>query len=150
MKRKIVVELISFLLMSLFLYVAFSKWLDFRQFKNDIDNQPFSNAITPWIIYSFPPIEVLITLALMFERTRTVGLYASLILMSAFSIYTAAVLLKLFPYVPCSCGGIVRNLSWIQHLFLNLFFVAISLVGILLRRNRFGKEGPTKPVVVTG
>lgn len=150
MKRKIVVELISFLLMSLFLYAAFSKWLAFGQFRNDINNQPFPNSLTPFIIYLLPPIEVLITVALMFERTRTVGLCASLILMSAFSIYTAAVLMNFFDYVPCSCGGIIRNLSWPNHLILNLFFVAISFVGILLRRNRFGKDGRTKPMVITG
>lgn len=147
MKRKLVVELISFLLMSLFLYAAFSRWFAFGEFKNEIDNQPYSNQLTPWIIYSIPSIEVLIALALMFERTRTVGLYASLILMSVFSLYTVAALLKLFAYVPCSCGGIVKDLSWTQHLLLNLFSVGISLVGILLRRNWLSRNGATKSIV---
>ncbi len=150
MKRKIVVELVTFLLMSLYLFAAFSKWFAFTQFKNDINNQPFPNALTPWIIYSIPPLQVLITLALMFERTRTIGLYASLILMLAFSIYSAMVLLNVFDYVPCSCGGIIKGLSWPRNLILNLSFVAISLVGILLTRNRLSKDGSTKPMVITG
>ena len=149
MKRKFVVELVSFLLMSLFLYAAFSKWLAFGAYKNDIDNQPFPNWITPWIIYTLPPLEVIITLALMFERTRTIGLYASLILMSAFSIYTATVLLNFFDYIPCSCGGIVKDLSWTNHLILNLFFVSISVLGIILRKNKYSKDGPTKPLVIS-
>lgn len=149
MKRKFFVELISFLLMSLFLYAAFSRWFAFWEFKNEIDNQPYSNRLTPWIIYSIPPIEVLITLTLMFERTRKTGLYASLILMSIFSLYTIAVLLKLFAYVPCSCGGIIKHLSWSQHLFLNLFMVAISIAGIVLSK-KLSKNGAAKPMVVAG
>lgn len=150
MKRKIVVELISFLLMSLFLYVAFSKWFAFRTFKNEIDNQPFPNWLTPWIIYSIPPLEVLITLALMFERTRKLGLYASLILMSGFTMYNAAVLLKFFDYIPCSCGGISKELNWTEQLYINLFFVVISLVGVLLHRSKTNKSGPAKPMVAAG
>lgn len=150
MKRKLIVEVIAFLLMLLFLYASVSKWLTFTTFTNDINNQPFPNWLTPWITWTLPPLEVLITLALMFDRTRTAGLYASLILMTAFSMYTAAVLLRFFDYVPCSCGGIIRNLSWTQHLFLNLFFVAISIVGILLRRNELRRDGSTKRVVIAG
>jgi putative oxidoreductase len=154
MKRKLVVELISFLLMLIFLYAAFSKWFAFKTFRDEINNQPYPNWLTPWIIYSIPPLEVLITLALMFERTRKVGLYASLILMSVFSMYTIAVMLNFFAYVPCSCGGIIKdlawikNLSWNQHLLLNLFMVAISIVGIVLHKNRFNKDRPTKSMVV--
>jgi putative oxidoreductase len=150
MKRKMIVEVIAFLLMLLFLFASVSKWLAFRTFTNDINNQPFPNGLTPWIIYSVPPLQVAITLSLMFERTRTFGFYASLILMSVYSLYTSAVLLNLFDYVPCSCGGIIRNLSWSRHLILDLFFVAISIAGILLRRNRFSKDGPTKQVMITG
>lgn len=150
MKRKMIVEVIAFLLMLLFLFASVSKWLAFKTFVGDINNQPFPNWLTPWITYLLPPIEVLITLALMFERTRTAGFYASLILMSAFSIYSAAVLLKFFDYIPCSCGGIIKNLTWSENLILNLFFVAISIAGILLRKNRFSKDGSNKQMVISG
>lgn len=150
MKRKMIVEVIAFLLMLLFLFASVSKWLTFKTFIGDINNQPFPNWLTPWITNLLPPIEVLIVLALMFEKTRTAGFYASLILMSAFSIYSAAVLLKFFDYIPCSCGGIIKNLSWRDNLILNLFFVAISIVGILLRKNRFGKEGLDKQMTISG
>ena len=150
MKRKMIVEVIAFLLMLLFLFASVSKWLAFKTFIGDINNQPFPNWLTPWITNLLPPIEVLIVLALMFEKTRTAGFYASLILMSAFSIYSAAVLLKFFDYIPCSCGGIIKILSWRDNLILNLFFVAISIVGILLRKNRFGKEGHNKQMAISG
>jgi hypothetical protein len=150
MKRKMIVEVIAFLLMLLFLYASVSKWLAFKTFIGDINNQPFPNWLTPWITNLLPPIEVMIVMALMFEKTRTAGFYASLILMSAFSIYSAAVLLKFFDYIPCSCGGIIKNLTWRENLVLNLFFVAISIAGILLRKNRFGKEGLNKKMAISG
>src|SRR5687768_18012416 len=124
MKRKLIVEVIAFLLMLLFLFASVSKWLAFKTFIGDINNQPFPNWLTPWITNLLPPIEVLIVLALMFEKTRTAGFYASLILMSAFSIYSAAVLLKFFDYIPCSCGGIIENLSCRASQFRTFFFVA--------------------------
>src|SRR5688500_18826191 len=150
MKRKLIVEVIAFLLMLLFLFASVSKWLAFKTFIGDINNQPFPNWLTPWITNLLPPVVVLIVLALMFEKTRTAGFYASLILMSAFSIYSAAVLLKFFDYILCSCGGIIKNISWLDIMFLNLFFVAIFVVGIVLRKNRFGKEGLDKHMAISG
>lgn len=116
----------------LFLYASVSKWLAFKSFIGDMNNQPFPNWMTPWLVWSIPTIEVLIVLLLIFDKTRVSGLYASLVVMLAFTIYTAAVLLHAFKYVPCSCGGVIRKLTWPQHLVFNLFFVAISVAGILL------------------
>jgi|SRR5688572_12911488 putative oxidoreductase len=132
MRRKIIIEIISSLLILLFLYASVSKWLAFKSFVGDMNNQPFPNWMTPWLVWGIPSIEVLIVLLLIFDRTRLSGLYASLALMLAFTIYTAAVLLHSFKYVPCSCGGVIRKLTWPQHLVFNLFFVGISVVGIIL------------------
>ena len=134
MTKKIIVEISCSLLIALFLYASVSKWLDFKAFVGDMNNQPFPNYFTPFLVWGIPILEVLIALALVFEQTRTVGLYASLILMIAFTIYTAMVLMHFFKYVPCSCGGVIKKLTWTQHLFFNLFFVSISLLSIWLRR----------------
>ena len=132
MRRKIIIELISSLLILLFLYASVSKWLAFKSFVGDMNNQPFPNWMTPYLVWSIPSIEVLIVLLLIFDRTRLSGLYASLVLMLAFTIYTVTVLLHAFKYVPCSCGGVIRKLTWPQHLVFNLFFVGISVAGIIL------------------
>jgi Methylamine utilisation protein MauE. len=132
MRRKIIIEIISSLLILLFLYASFSKWFAFKSFIGDMNNQPFPNWMTPWLVYSIPSIEVIIALLLIFDKTRLSGLYASLILMMAFTIYTAAVLLHAFKYIPCSCGGVIRRLTWPQHLVFNIFFVGISIAGIIL------------------
>jgi hypothetical protein len=134
MKRKIIIEIISSLLILLFLYASVSKWLAFKTFIGDMNNQPFPNWMTPYLVTIIPVAEVLIALGLIFEKTRVPALYASLILMMAFTIYTVAVLSHAFKYVPCSCGGVIKKLTWPQHLFFNLFFVSISLLGIWLKK----------------
>ena len=134
MKRKIIIELISSLLILLFLYASLSKWLAWRTFIGDMNNQPFPNWMTPFLVWTIPTIEVLIALALIFEKFRVKAFYASLFLMSAFTIYTVAILFHAFRYIPCSCGGVIRKLTWPQHLFFNLFFVGISLLGIILKK----------------
>jgi putative oxidoreductase len=134
MKRKIIIEIISSLLILLFLYASVSKWLAFKTFIGEMNNQPFPNWITPFLVWSIPFIEVLIVVGLIFEKTRVPALYASLFLMLAFTVYTVAILLHAFKYIPCSCGGVIRKLTWPQHLFFNLFFVGISILGIMLKK----------------
>ena len=139
-KRQVVLESISALLIMLFLYASISKFLDFQRFIGEMNNQPLPNSWTPFLVLTVPSFEIAISLALIFERTRMVGLIASLVLMTLFTIYTAVILLHFFDYVPCSCGGVIRKLSWPQHLVFNLFFVALSVIGIILQRRNFFKS----------
>jgi len=124
----------------LFLYASISKFLDFQRFIGEMNNQPLPNSWTPFLVWTVPSLEIAISLALIFERTRMVGLIASLVLMTLFTIYTAVILLHFFDYVPCSCGGVIRKLSWQQHLVFNLLFVALSFIGIILQRRSFFKS----------
>jgi len=34
--------------------------------------------------------------------------------------------------LPCHCGGAIENLSWGQHIWFNLAFIAIAIVGLRL------------------
>ena len=129
MKRKIIIEIISSLLILLFLYASVSKWLDFKLFIGEMNNQPFPNWMTPYLVWSIPIIEVIIAIGLIFEKSRTPALYASLLLMLAFTIYTVAILLHAFRYIPCSCGGVISKLNWEQHLVFNLVFLLLALLG---------------------
>lgn len=132
-RRQVLLELISALLIMLFLYASISKFLDFKRFIGEMNNQPFPNAFTPFLVWAIPCLEIAIAIGLIFERTRLAGLYASLVLMALFTIYTGSVLLHFFHYVPCSCGGVIRKLTWGQHLVFNLFFVALSVTGIIFQ-----------------
>lgn len=134
MKRKIVLEILSSLLILLFVYTSVSKWLNFKKFIGEMNNQPLPNWMTPTLVYSLPTIEIIIAALLMFPRTQLPGFRASLVLMLLFTLYTLLVLLEAFDRVPCSCGGVIENLTWSQHLVFNLFFVGVALAGIKLKR----------------
>jgi len=126
----LVLNLICFLLVLLFVYTATSKLMDMERFGRELRNQPFPKAWAAWMIWLLPIAELLIAGLLFFDRTRLKGLMGSFLLMSLFAGYTALVLSGVFHKVPCSCGGVIRQLSWPQHLVFNLFFVLISLIGI--------------------
>jgi len=129
-----VIECIAALFILLFLYTSISKFLDFRHFFAQMNNQPFPKSWTPFLVWGIPCLEITISVALFFERTRLAGLCTALVLMGLFTFYTAAILLHFFPYIPCSCGGVIQQLTWRQHLVFNLFFVALAVWGILLQR----------------
>jgi len=133
-KKQVALECICALLILLFLYASVSKFLDFKTFIGQINNQPLPNSWTPFLVWTIPLLEISICVFLLFEYTRLIGLYASLFIMAVFTIYTGIVLLHFFPYVPCSCGGVIQKLTWGQHLFLNTFYVSLSILGIILQR----------------
>jgi putative oxidoreductase len=133
-KKQVTLECVCALLILLFLYASISKFLDFKTFIDQMNNQPLPNSWTPFLVWSIPLVEIIISITLLFEYTRLLGLYASLVVMVIFTIYTGIVLLHFFPYTPCSCGGVIRHLTWSQHLILNLFYIAISVLGIILQR----------------
>ena len=145
LKRQVVLECIAALLILLFLYASVSKFLDFKRFVDEMNNQPLPNSWTPFLVWGIPFLEIAISAALLFEYTRLLAFYASLVLMTLFTIYAIMILAHLFPYVPCSCGGVIRKLTWPQHLALNLIYVALSVLGLVLQRRKYR----LKPIFIT-
>ena len=135
-KRQVLLECISALLIMLFLYASLSKFLDFHTFIGEMNNQPLPNSWIPFLVWFIPCSEILICIALLFERTRLLGLYASLVLMSLFTIYSIIIILNFFGRIPCSCGGVIKRLTWRQHIVLNLFYMALSIAGIIIQRRK--------------
>lgn len=136
MSRKWLLEAIVLLLFILFVYAATSKLIDFKRFSFQMDSQPFDDRFTPWLVFGVPLTEFVIAAMLIFKRTLLAGLWASLILMLLFTGYIILIKLNYFGKIPCSCGGVISQLNWTQHLFFNLFFVLISIAGIVLRRKQ--------------
>jgi len=144
LKRQVVLECIAALLILLFLYASVSKFLDFKRFIDEINNQPLPNSWTPFLVWCIPLLEIAISVAVVFEYTRLLAFYASLVMMMLFTIYAILILTHFFPYVPCSCGGVIRKLTWPQHLILNLFYLTLSILGIILQRTKH-----LKPISIT-
>ena len=135
-KKQVTLECVCAMLIGLFLYASTSKFIDFNRFIGQMNNQPLPNSWTPILVWAIPLLEVAASVALAFDRTRLPGLYVSFGLMMIFTVYTGIVLLHFFRYVPCSCGGVIQKLTWPQHLLLNLFYLAISMLGIVLQQKK--------------
>jgi len=135
MKRDKIVELIAALLVFLFVYAAVSKMLDFGKFRYQLSQSPFITNISWWVVWAIPAGEITISLLLLIRSTRMAGLYFSFFLMLLFTGYIF-IMLKYSSYLPCSCGGVLSNMSWKQHFIFNLVFTGLALSGILIQNRR--------------
>jgi uncharacterized membrane protein YphA (DoxX/SURF4 family) len=129
--RILLVEIISALFVLLFVYAALSKYFDFERFRAQIGKSPLLSGYTNVVAVFVPASEILITILLVIKRTQYYALYATFSLMVMFSAYIVAIL-KFSSYIPCSCGGVLQNMSWGQHLLFNLVYVVLGIVAILI------------------
>jgi len=123
------------LLVLLFSYAGFNKLFALKDFSGTLSNQPIPHALAPLLAAGLPCLEILTAGFLLFPRTRTAGLYLSLGLLTLFTGYVAAILLHFFPRTPCNCGGLFRTLSWQEHFWVNVAFLALTV--LVLRRHLF-------------
>jgi uncharacterized membrane protein YphA (DoxX/SURF4 family) len=137
-----ITDIISALLLLLFLYTSLSKLGDHETFKNVLTRSPLLNPIAGIMAWLLPITELGIVILLFIPSSRLKGLYASFILISLFTLYLIY-MIAFTPNLPCQCGGVLKLLSWEQHIFFNLFFILLSLTGILFY-NR-GKETRSSP-----
>jgi hypothetical protein len=129
MLKKSLLELPAVLLTILFTYASISKLLQYNTFRFQLDQSPFITNYSSGIAWSIPAIELFITALLMFPATRLKGFYLSYGLMLLFTFYIYAILHYSY-FVPCSCGGILSQMNWEQHLIFNIAFTLIALTGI--------------------
>jgi uncharacterized membrane protein YphA (DoxX/SURF4 family) len=131
MIRKIVLDIAFFSCILLFVYAALTKLLDYQKFVVQLGQSPMLTDFAWFLAWLVPGVELFISLLLIFQTTRLAGFYAAFSLLTMFTTYI--VLASRFSdYVPCSCGGIIQNLSWAQHLIFNLVFLSLVAIAILL------------------
>ena len=133
MKAKFILEIICFLLILLFVYAGCSKLMDYNAFKAQLSASPYIKNAASILAWLLPVIEIASAALLTVRITRLYGLIASMLLLLAFTGYISAMLLS-GVHLPCSCGGVIKQLSWNQHLLFNLFFIMVSGIGIVLRQ----------------
>lgn len=141
MKSKVLIQIICLLLILLFTYAGFSKLADHAMFFVQLVRFPWMSPMAAFISWFAPLAELAIALLLLFPSTRLYGLYGSLLLLVLFTVYLA-MMVSMKVNLPCSCGGVISQLSWRQHIFFNLFFIALASAGIYLMKNRV----PIKPI----
>ncbi|THU34743.1 hypothetical protein FAM09_22360 [Niastella caeni] len=107
--------------------------MEYAVFKEQIAESPLLKPIAPFIAWSLPLTEFLVSALLIIPRWRLKGLYASLALMIAFTVYIGAIM-TFNKELPCSCGGVISLLSWQGHLIFNSLFILLAFTGVLLER----------------
>lgn len=133
-QSKILIQItraIRYLLIFLFTYTGLSKLVDHNTFVTSILLSPVLHdqaLIIAWIV---PMIELLIVALLLSNKYMRTGLLCSLIMMIGFTIYIAYMILFL-KNLPCSCGGILKELSWSHHILLNSCFILLITISLLI------------------
>ena len=90
LSKATIVEIISILYSILFLYTAVSKLMELDVFQEQIAENPILQPVAPIITWAVPIIEIILSIILFIPQWRLKGLYASLALMIAFTIYIGA------------------------------------------------------------
>ena len=134
MIKKMIPEVAGLLLILLFGYAAMNKLLVYDKFVVQIAQSPILEGISPWLAWMVPAVELAICVLLLMPAWRRMGLYASTILMTVFTLYIMFIL-WFSPEVPCSCGGILNQLDWKSHLVFNIIFTGIAAAGLMYEKN---------------
>lgn len=142
MKKSLLVDIITYCYILLFVYAAANKLIDVQKFEVQIGQSPILRDFAPVLAWAVPLSEIVIVVLLTFRKTMLYGLYASLGIMVMFTLYIIAIL-NFSASIPCSCGGILENMKWHEHLIFNIVFVLIALAAIILHGDK--REKITEP-----
>ena len=135
MRYKNLPEILSSLFILLFVYTAVSKWIDYASFQNTLQHSPLIGSFAVVVAWLLPLIELGIAALLFFDPTRKVGFYATGSLLIVFTVYIGYMLLTA-THLPCSCGGVLKYLSWRAHLLFNVGWILLALAGLWLMQER--------------
>ncbi|TKC04219.1 MauE/DoxX family redox-associated membrane protein [Pedobacter frigoris] len=130
-KKDILIELSCGLFIVLMLYAATSKLIDYSTFRIELGKSPVLTLFAKYVAWFIPVLEIVIALLLCLERTRLFALYAFVSIMTMFTAYITMIL-NYSSYIPCSCGGVLQNMNWNQHLIFNGCFALVACVVVLI------------------
>lgn len=135
MKKTIIISAISYAFTLLFMYTALSKLFAYDLNLYDLRRSPMLGPYAETLAVLVPLVEITISVLLFVPRTRLTGLIGAFIVMLAFTAYVGYLVFTQSA-LPCTCGGIIRQLTWKQHFFFNVFFTMLAIVAIILHRIR--------------
>lgn len=137
--RNTIVEIIASLFILLFAYTGINKFIAIDTLKGTLKEYPIIGDMPVLIAWGLPVIELLVSVLLFIPRTKLLGLYSAMALMISFTLYLGYMLV-FTPKLPCTCGGMLQQLSWTQHLIFNLLFIVLSVCGLLLYKSKPSAE----------
>ncbi|MGG9964084.1 MauE/DoxX family redox-associated membrane protein [Ferruginibacter sp. SUN106] len=123
---------INFLLVLLFVYTGTSKLLGHQVFKEQLEQLHFLQPLGGFISVTLPVTEIISGLAIAFKPTMRWGLWLAALLMTIFTAYVGFMLAGDNTKLPCSCGGVMKAMSWKTHLWFNILFTLLAWANIYL------------------
>ncbi|MBT2561706.1 hypothetical protein J7E50_12750 [Pedobacter sp. ISL-68] len=131
--KEVIVFIICLACIFLFLSSAYSKLLNHEQFVQGLKAVSFLRPVASELSWLVPVIETSIAALLIMPRTTWYGLIGFAVVMVAFTIYIAGMMIWA-DKLPCSCNLFIEKLSWSQHLIFNIGFVFLSIIALWLGR----------------
>ena len=145
MRRKIISEIIVILYISLMLYTAIAKLKDYDITRERMAMMPLLEPIAHIVVWALPVLEMIIAVLLFIPRFRIRGLYMVTTLMLFFSIYVVFMMI-FYEHLPCSCGGLIEQLSWSGHLVFNGIFIGLGIISIKMLKAKVHNQN-NAPVI---
>ncbi|MFA7408060.1 MAG: MauE/DoxX family redox-associated membrane protein [Anaerolineaceae bacterium] len=135
-----ILTICTLLLLLLWIPVTLDKFWDLPGFRQTLLRQPFPDAWAEVLFWLLPVLEGLCVVLLVggtianpktnrIKSFRTWGFALSTILMVAFTLFILFGVMGWYEKRPCGCGSVISGLSWNQHLWFNLMFLLVSVVG---------------------
>lgn len=131
MKKNLITPVIAALVIILFVYAALMKLSDYANFQFGLSESPLIAPFAGFLAWAIPAGELCISIMLVWPAWRLAGFIASFILMLLFTLYIGGMLL-LGTDIPCSCGGVLEDMSWGMHIVFNSVYVILCGIGINL------------------
>lgn len=143
-RKEVFLTVFSTLIAAMFLYAGFIKLRNYEKTNWEMRNQVFPVGIADVLTWLIPIVELIIMVFLIYRPTRIFGFKASFGLLAIFTLYISLAFTNIFGRVPCSCGGILGELSYGWHIVFNILFMIIALFGIWIENEinlkSFGKR----------
>jgi hypothetical protein len=131
--RERTIIVIRWVCMALFVYTAYAKIIDHDRFLKGLTRVHLISGFAVVISFLVPLTEIIVALLLLIPKTAKWGLYSFATLMLIFTAYIVSALIW-EKKLPCHCGGAIEKLSWSQHIWFNLAFIALAIFALWLNK----------------
>jgi len=131
--KTILTQIIASAYILLWLFAGVTKLADHESFYLQLQRAPYISWAAMGISWVLPLVMLGLAVILANGKTRFIGLGLSVVLLGLISVYIVMVLL-FSDSIPCTCGGLRKNLNWNDHIKLNSAFLIAGLLVLWYRK----------------
>lgn len=132
--KDLIVFIICLICIFLFLTSAYDKIAEHSKFVQGLSRVAYIGSYAELIGWLVPITEVAISILLINPKTHELGLTGFVATMVVFTTYILSMILWA-EKLPCRCNLIIERLTWGQHIWFNLVFIAVATFALILKTN---------------